>query len=137
MIQIWNIPAFSAMLAIAACAGSPAATNASNVSQLSFESLCYNIGHEKLGWEKGFNNTKLREVYYPELKRRLNSEQYAQDIITGVVRIGMPETVAVCSWNASLVNETIGYGSHTKQYKAAGEYDYFFVENKRVTYISG
>ncbi|HBM60864.1 MAG TPA: hypothetical protein DD444_16955 [Citreicella sp.] len=75
-----------------------------------------------------------------EFKRRNPGvqENWLRDLRKGLVTIGMPEDVARCTWTAYLVNESIGYGQHTKQYRGSNSYSYFFVDGRtgRVTYIS-
>lgn len=64
------------------------------------------------------------------------SSRDLSDLREGRVRTGMREEVAICSWNARLVGETIGYGQHSKQYGSG--YSYFFVNGRtgRVDYIA-
>lgn len=65
------------------------------------------------------------------------SSRDLSDLRQGLVRTGMREEVAICSWNARLVGETIGYGQHSKQYHNSG-YSFFFVNGRtgRVDYIA-
>lgn len=97
-------------------------------------SLCAQIDATRaLGITDGLN------VLISEYQRRNPnvSQRDLSDLREGLVRTGMREEVAICSWNARLVGETIGYGQHSKQYEGGG-YSYFFVNARtgRVEYIS-
>lgn len=56
----------------------------------------------------------------------------------GNIGPGMPEHAAICAWNATLVNHSIGFGQSTKQYRGAGGSSFFFVNGRtgRVDYVS-
>ena len=66
------------------------------------------------------------------------ADRWVENLKEGTVSTGMPERIAACSWNATIVGQTIGYGQHSKQYQSGGGYSYFFVNGRtgKVEYIS-
>lgn len=96
----------------------------------------------ELNAARDLNQYDTVEILVKEYKRRHpnTSKQHLSDLRTGKVRTGMPSKVARCSWNATKVGATIGYGQHQIQYQSdmGGSYSYFFVNGNtdRVEYIA-
>ena len=101
-----------------------------------FGTLCYAINENRtrVGTNSGMLAILLQE-YQRRDDKASNSDM--ESLAEGTIALGMREEVAACSWNAELVGETMGYGTHSKQYRSSGG-SYFFVNGLtgKVDYIS-
>jgi hypothetical protein len=100
-----------------------------------YGTLCYAIEEAR-----SIGTPESLDALMAEYERR--NPNVAQSWISrlreGKVATGMPEAVAACAWNATMVGHNIGYGTNSKQYQGGGSYSYFFVNGRtgKVDFIS-
>lgn len=120
---------------VAACVA-PQTASPENLSEgVDRGSLCY-----ELEMARDRKDTARVDILIAEYARRhpRSNKENLDDLRSGMVGPGTPESIAVCAWTAELVNHSIGYGRNVKQYRGSGSNSYFFVNGKtgRVTFIS-
>ena len=125
------------LFVMAGCVGGPYTpeTAASLKDGTGYNTICAAIEDARAAGDQ-----KSLDVLIAEYRRRNPrvSAKWIKMLREGKVAIGMPEKVAACSWNAYVVNETIGFGQHTKQYEALNsDFSHFFVNARtgRVDFI--
>jgi len=141
---------FSVLLTASAC-GAPKEYTSEEAVRLPDRALCREISMARRHAQQGscglfscsqstlsYWNTRFDVLMAEYQRRNPNVSQRWIDLLRiRRVSIGMPESVAACSWNARIVNESIGYDTHSIQYESPG-HSYFFVDGftGRVDYIS-
>lgn len=82
---------------------------------------------------KGFNNAQWLNRAKHELKRRgAVTERDLSDMAKGVIRTGMKEHVAVCSWGPYKDINTTVVGSYESKQFVLPNYSFFYTRNGRV-----